>query len=73
LRRSIWARCQFFAAPEGLLDGVASLDVPKLGPDEGCALSGLDVEELDDLEQVSINLHGHPRAKIVHRDHETLR
>src|SRR6476661_6453373 len=53
------------AGVEGLLDDGAGLDVAELRAHEGAALAGLHVLELDDLEQGSIEVEGHPVLQVV--------
>jgi len=52
------------AGTEGALDHRAGLDVLELGADEGPALAGLDVLELDHVVELALQLHGHAVADV---------
>ncbi len=51
--------------PEGALDHRLGACVAQLGPDEGTALAGLDVLELDDREQSFREVEGHAVAEVI--------
>ena len=51
--------------PERPLDHRLGADVAQLGADEGAALAGLDVLELDDREQPLGQVEGHAVAEVV--------
>ena len=54
---------ELLAGAEGAVDHVAVGDAAQLGPHEGRALAGLDVLELDDLEDRAVDL------EVVGADH----
>jgi hypothetical protein len=53
---------------ERAVEDVARLDVAELRADEGAPLAGLDVLELDDLEQAVVELERDPRLQVVGGD-----
>ena len=56
------------AGVEGAVEHVAVLHVAQLGAHEGAALAGLDVLELDDLEQAVVELERDPGLQVVGGD-----
>src|SRR5690606_41518476 len=53
--------------PEGLVEDVARADVAQLGAHERPALAGLDVLELDDLEETLRQVERHAGLEVVGR------
>jgi hypothetical protein len=49
-------RPELLAGPEGLVDDGAVVDPLELGANEGTALAGLDVLELDDAEDLAVDV-----------------
>ena len=56
------------AGVERLVDHRPVADVADLGAHEGAALAGLDVLELDDLEQAVVEFEGDPVLQVVDGD-----
>ena len=59
---------ELLARAERLVDNGACVEVLQLRPDEGAALAGLDVLELDDPPRRAVDLDVHPVLELVRVD-----
>ena len=62
-------RAELLAGAEGTVDHIAVSRAAELGADEGAALAGLDVLELDDLEDGAFDLDVIAVLELVRGDH----
>ena len=58
---------------EGLVDGLAGLDVLQLGAHDRATLAGLVVLEPDDLPELAVEVEHHAVLQVVRRSHASVR